>query len=57
MIRLYLYDKNEDVYFILLQDATPLTLGQEFSGYVCQMSNAIERVKSSLPNLYKLAAG
>ena len=39
------------------QDATPLTLGQEFSGYSVQMSNAIRRVESVLPALYKLAQG
>ena len=41
----------------ILQDATPLTLGQEFSGYVQQMSNGIDRVKVTLPRLYQLAAG
>ncbi|KAG7099338.1 hypothetical protein E1B28_001195 [Marasmius oreades] len=40
-----------------LQDATPLTLGQEFSGYVQQISNAIERVKAVLPRLRLLAQG
>ncbi|CAI5755825.1 unnamed protein product [Candida verbasci] len=40
-----------------LQDATPLTLGQEFSGYVQQLTNGIERVKSTLPNLLYLAQG
>jgi len=40
-----------------LQDATPLTLGQEFSGYVQQMTNGIERVKDVLPRLTKLAQG
>ncbi|CAH1792902.1 unnamed protein product [Owenia fusiformis] len=39
------------------QDATPLTLGQEFSGYVQQIENGVERVKSTLPRLYQLAAG
>lgn len=39
------------------QDATPLTLGQEFSGYVQQLKNAIERVESTLPRIYQLAAG
>lgn len=38
-------------------DATPLTLGQEFSGYVMQIDNGIERVKSTLPRLYQLALG
>jgi fumarate hydratase class II len=40
-----------------LMDATPLTLGQEFSGYVTQLENGIERVKSSLPRVYQLALG
>uniref|UniRef100_A0A0P5AHC3 fumarate hydratase n=1 Tax=Daphnia magna TaxID=35525 RepID=A0A0P5AHC3_9CRUS len=39
------------------QDATPLTLGQEFSGYAQQIAFAIERVKASLPHVYMLAAG
>ncbi|KIO21601.1 hypothetical protein M407DRAFT_245426 [Tulasnella calospora MUT 4182] len=40
-----------------LQDATPLTLGQEFSGYVQQLANGIERVKAVLPRLSMLAQG
>lgn len=40
-----------------LQDATPLTLGQEFSGYVQQLSYGIERVKHVLPAVYRLAIG
>lgn len=40
-----------------LQDATPLTLGQEFSSFVQQIENGIERVKATLPRLYHLAAG
>ncbi len=40
-----------------LMDATPLTLGQEFSGYVQQLNNALERVNDSLPRLYELALG
>jgi fumarate hydratase class II len=39
------------------QDATPLTLGQEFSGYVQQVSNANHRLKESLYGLYELAQG
>merc|ERR1711931_200338 len=39
------------------QDATPLTLGQEFSGYAKQLEYGIERVKVTLPRLYLLAAG
>ena len=40
-----------------LQDATPLTLGQEFSGYVSMLDNGIRRVESALPGLYQLAQG
>ena len=39
------------------QDATPLTLGQEFSGYVAMVENGIERVEATLPKLYALAQG
>mmetsp|Transcript_147 Transcript_147/g.210 ORF Transcript_147/g.210 Transcript_147/m.210 type:complete len:475 (+) Transcript_147:39-1463(+) len=39
------------------QDATPLTLGQEFSGYVKQVEYAIDRVENALPALYRLALG
>lgn len=39
------------------QDATPLTLGQEFSGYSQQVEYGIERVERSLPALYRLALG
>lgn len=40
-----------------LQDATPLTLGQEFSGYVQQLDYNITRVKTVLPSIYRLALG
>ncbi len=40
-----------------LQDATPLTLGQEFSGYAAQIAYGIERVHAALPQLYRLAQG
>ena len=40
-----------------LQDATPLTLGQEFSGYVAQLDHGIRHVESALPHLYELAQG
>ena len=40
-----------------LQDATPLTLGQEFSGYVQQLTNGIARVEATLPRLSLLAQG
>ncbi|WP_320179225.1 class II fumarate hydratase [Roseovarius pacificus] len=39
------------------QDATPLTLGQEFSGYAQQVRQGIERVKAALPGIYELAQG
>lgn len=40
-----------------LQDAVPITLGQEFSGYVEQLNTAIARLEEVLPELYQLAAG
>lgn len=40
-----------------LQDAVPLTLGQEFSGYVAQLDADIARIESVLPDLYELAMG
>ncbi|MEA3013084.1 MAG: fumarate hydratase, class [Sphingomonadales bacterium] len=40
-----------------LQDATPLTLGQEFSGYAFQIESALARVEAVLPRLYQLAQG
>tara|TARA_Y100000817_G_scaffold313339_1_gene309255 strand:- start:3115 stop:4503 length:1389 start_codon:yes stop_codon:yes gene_type:complete len=40
-----------------LQDATPLTLGQEFSGYHSQLSKCIERIKGALSEIYYLAQG
>jgi len=40
-----------------LQDATPLTLGQEFSGYATQLAYGIERIEASLPRLKMLAQG
>ena len=39
------------------QDATPLTLGQEFSGYAAQVANGIARIELTLPGLYELAQG
>jgi fumarate hydratase class II len=39
------------------QDATPLTLGQEFSAYVTQMQYGMDRIETTLPRLYMLAAG
>jgi fumarate hydratase class II len=40
-----------------LQDAVPLTLGQEFSGYVAQLDDGIARIEESLSGLYRLAIG
>ncbi|MDY0884288.1 class II fumarate hydratase [Dongia soli] len=40
-----------------LQDATPVTLGQEFSGYAMQVKLGIDRIKATLPRLYALAQG
>ncbi len=39
------------------QDATPLTLGQEFSGYTQQVANGVRRIKDTLSGLYELAQG
>ena len=39
------------------QDATPLTLGQEVSGYACQVRAGIARVEATLPGLFELAQG
>ncbi|HSR74947.1 MAG TPA: class II fumarate hydratase [Xanthobacteraceae bacterium] len=40
-----------------LQDATPLTLGQEFSGYVGMLSDDVERLEAALKGVYRLALG
>ncbi len=40
-----------------LQDAVPLTLGQEFSGYVAQLDDDLERIAVTMPDLYELAIG
>ncbi len=40
-----------------MQDATPLTLGQEFSGYAAQIQLGMERIGAALPRLYPLAQG
>ena len=40
-----------------LMDATPLTLGQEFSGYVHQLTQALSRINAVLPGVYELALG
>lgn len=39
------------------QDATPLTLGQEFSGYAKQVENGVARIEAALPRVYELAIG
>ncbi|MFO1013536.1 MAG: class II fumarate hydratase [Caulobacteraceae bacterium] len=39
------------------QDATPLTLGQEFGGYAAQVASCVRRIKESLCGLYELAQG
>ena len=62
-LRNALHDKAEAFKDIIkigrthLQDATPLTLGQEFSGYVQMAANGIERAEGVLPRLYALAQG
>ena len=40
-----------------LQDATPLTLGQEFSGYVSQLDHGLQHIEAALPHLCELALG
>ncbi len=56
-------EKSQEFYPIIkigrthLMDATPLTLGQEFSGYVKQLENSLVRIHSALPHLYELAIG
>ncbi|XVN42118.1 MAG: class II fumarate hydratase [Candidatus Rickettsia vulgarisii] len=40
-----------------LQDATPITLGQEFSGYVAQIAYSLERIEAALSKVYNLAQG
>jgi fumarate hydratase class II len=40
-----------------LQDAVPLTLGQEFSGYVAQLDGGLSRIQATLPGLYEIALG
>jgi fumarate hydratase, class II len=40
-----------------MQDATPLTLGQEWSGYVGMLQDDLERIESALPGVYRLALG
>ena len=51
------FDKIVKIGRTHLMDATPLTLGQEFSGYSTQIKNSIQRVKNTLPHLHELALG
>src|ERR1700743_872657 len=63
MLRNALNDKAEQWKAIIkigrthTQDATPITLGQEFSGYTQQIQNGIERIEQTLPKLMELAQG
>ncbi|MCK6614360.1 MAG: class II fumarate hydratase [Ignavibacteriales bacterium] len=63
MLRDALAEKSEQFKEVIkigrthLMDATPLTLGQEFSGYVQQLTNGLERIHAALPRLYELALG
>ncbi|TGL25895.1 class II fumarate hydratase [Leptospira levettii] len=58
-----LKEKSEKFHHIIkigrthLQDATPLTLGQEFSGYTQQLTYSLERIQRVLPSLYRIALG
>lgn len=62
-LRLTLNNKSTEFSSIIkigrthLQDAIPLTLGQEFSGYVSQLDHVMNHIESSLPHLYELALG
>jgi len=40
-----------------LQDAVPLSIGQEWSSYVAQLDDAVQRIEATLPGLYRLAMG
>lgn len=63
LLRDTLHDKAVEFEHIIkvgrthLMDAVPLTLGQEFSGYVMQLENSISRIRLVLPGLYELALG
>ena len=62
-LKAVLEDKEKEFHNIIktgrthLMDATPITLGQEFSGYVTQITNGITRIRNSLTHLYELALG
>jgi fumarate hydratase class II len=51
------FDKIVKIGRTHLQDAVPLTMGQEFSGYVAQLDAAIKCIEATLPGLYELALG
>ncbi len=63
LLKATLAKKSEDFTAIVktgrthLMDATPLTLGQEFSGYVSQLGHAVLALKNTLPHLSELALG
>ncbi|MFT3751331.1 MAG: class II fumarate hydratase [Paludibacter sp.] len=58
-----LYEKSKDLHEVVkigrthLMDATPITLGQEFSGYVSQLKHGVKALKNTLPHLSELAIG
>ncbi len=51
------FDKIVKIGRTHLMDAVPLTLGQEFSGYVDQLDHDLKRIKAALPDIYELAIG
>ncbi len=51
------FDKYIKIARTRIQDATPMTLGQEFSGYASQIKLAMDRILSVMPRVYKLAQG
>ncbi|RZA05445.1 MAG: class II fumarate hydratase [Proteobacteria bacterium] len=51
------FDKIVKIGRTHLQDATPMTLGQEFSGYVAQLNHGLKHLEQALPHLYELALG
>ena len=63
LLRNTLHDKSKQFMDVVkigrthLMDATPLTLGQEMSGWVAQLDHGLEAIKATLPQLYELALG
>jgi fumarate hydratase class II len=63
LLRTTLHDKSKQFMDVVkigrthLMDATPLTLGQEMSGWVSQLDHALDAIKATLPQLYELALG